>query len=195
MCKRKRSVTSLTNTSIGEFEQRTFSALHSPLSLRWHWLTLAWWRWGKQSGHQTQDSPYLRTVTLVGYHCSAIHPITTRTFLGYLWDWFLYHCVCVSGCVLLSALFLCLLPFLSPFPYFFGSKLEHLQKIPTTLTLIQLKATDYARNMSNHRFLHIMVIDRAGLTGARILHTSAVHNWSDNSPRNSGCSNCLLRWG
>lgn len=47
--------------------------------------------------------------------------------------------------------------------------------------------------MSPRRLLHIMIIDRAGLTEAGILHTSAVHNWSDNSPCNSGCSDRLLR--
>lgn len=79
---KKQEVTSLTNFSIADLNSTTFQHL-------WHWLTLAQWRWGKQSGHQTGDSPYLRTVTLVGYHCSAVHPITTKTFLVYLWDWFL----------------------------------------------------------------------------------------------------------
>lgn len=105
-------------------------------------------------------------------------------------------CVCVPSSLLpLSALLPCLLPFLSTPLFPSGSKLVHLQKIPTTLTLIQLKASGCAKNMSSHRLLHIMIIDRAGLTEAGILHTSAVHNWSDNSPWNSGCSNCLLRCG
>lgn len=47
--------------------------------------------------------------------------------------------------------------------------------------------------MSPRRLLHIMIIDRAGLNVAGILHTSAVHNWSDNSPRNSGCLDRLQR--
>lgn len=81
-----------------------------------------------------------------------------------------------------------------PTPSLSGSKLVHLQKIPTTLTLIQLKASGCAKNMSSHCLLHIMIIDRAGLTEARILHTSAVHNWSDNSPWSAGCSNHLQRF-
>lgn len=85
-------------------------------------------------------------------------------------------------------------PRLPPTPSLSGSKLVHLQKIPTTLTLIQLKASGCAKNMSSHCLLHIMIIDRAGLTEARILHTSAVHNWSDNSPWSAGSSNCLQRF-
>lgn len=95
-----------------------------------------------------------------------------------------YVGVCVSPLVLspclLSFLSLSLSPFAPPLSLS-GSKLVHLQKIPTTLTLIQLKASGYAKNMSSHRLLHIMIIDRPGLTEAGILHTSAVHNWSDNS--------------
>lgn len=78
---RETEVTTLTNFSIASLNSSTFQHL-------WHWLTLPQWWWRKQSGRQRRDSPYLRTVTLVGYHCPAVHPITTKTFLGYLWDWF-----------------------------------------------------------------------------------------------------------
>lgn len=60
----------------------------------WHWLTLPRRRRGRQSGHQTTDSPYLPTVTLIGYRRSAVQPIYTKTFPGYLR---LSRCVCVCA--------------------------------------------------------------------------------------------------
>lgn len=140
----------------------------------------------------SDNSPYLLTVTLIGYRCPAVHQIYTKTFPGYLR---LRKRVC--ACILPTSARLSALPAPHPpppTPSLSGSKLVHLQKIPTTLTLIQLKASGCAKNMSSHCLLHIMIIDRAGLTEARILHTSAVHNWSDNSPWSAGCSNRLQRF-
>lgn len=75
----------------------------------WHWLTLPRRRRGRQSGHQTTDSPYLPTVTLIGYRCSAVQPIYTKTFPGYLR---------LSSCVCVCASFRCLLhAILPPLPY------------------------------------------------------------------------------
>lgn len=103
-------------------------------------VTLAQWWWEKQSGHQTRDSPYLRTGTRVGYRRSAVHPITSKTFLGYLQDWFLWKCVSVCVYTPKLSLAVCCLPvgfpnpplpvLLSPAPL--PPKRLHLQKIPTT---------------------------------------------------------------
>lgn len=106
--KRAREEEITTNFDAVELEGRYKTAA-------WHWLTLPRRRRGRQSGHQTTDSPYLPTVTLIGYRCSAVQPIYTKTFPGYLR---LSRCVCVC------ASFRCLLhatlppptPVLTPVP-------------------------------------------------------------------------------